>query len=361
MFGQTTTYELTLTKNYVAGWGMVQAVRELIQNALDSDSPFVYEFRANGESEDFYLTSEFATLSPQTLLLGATSKADNADAIGSFGEGYKIALLVLTRLGYEVELRNGDVVWRPRFRFSRQFKEDLLIIEESASTDKTNRGLTFVLRGINPAEREEIVASCLQMQPLVGQLKTTSLGDILLDRPGKLYVGGLHICATELKHGYNIKPEHIRLERDRQTVDNWDLKSITKAMWLETGETAQIVEMIDAGTPDMEYVRYDCPEVVKEACYALFRERHPGALVAESHSEMKELIANGMKEVIIVRSDMYHAVSTSRSYRTEIPAAIRATPHALLRIWLVRHRAHLRTKGIVAFKELMEVSKSWRN
>jgi hypothetical protein len=39
------TYELSLVKTYVASWGLAQAVRELIQNALDSDSPFVYEFK----------------------------------------------------------------------------------------------------------------------------------------------------------------------------------------------------------------------------------------------------------------------------------------------------------------------------
>jgi hypothetical protein len=33
------TYELSLNKGYVAHWGVLEAVRELIQNGLDSDSP----------------------------------------------------------------------------------------------------------------------------------------------------------------------------------------------------------------------------------------------------------------------------------------------------------------------------------
>ena len=98
------TYELSLVKTYVSRWGMAEAVRELIQNALDSESPFIYEFEREADGLwALRLTSEFTVLTPQTLLLGTTSKAEAEDAIGSFGEGYKIAFLVLTRAGYDVE------------------------------------------------------------------------------------------------------------------------------------------------------------------------------------------------------------------------------------------------------------------
>jgi hypothetical protein len=50
----TTTYELSLVKEYVSRWGMKEAVRELIQNALDSASPFVYEF-ITAENNSFAL------------------------------------------------------------------------------------------------------------------------------------------------------------------------------------------------------------------------------------------------------------------------------------------------------------------
>lgn len=79
------SYELPLSRDNVRHWGLKEAVRELIQNALDSESPFEYAF-AQGQ---LFITSRFARLEARTLVLGSTSKSDRDDAIGSFGEGYK--------------------------------------------------------------------------------------------------------------------------------------------------------------------------------------------------------------------------------------------------------------------------------
>lgn len=361
MFG-TKIYELSLVKNYVSHWGMAEAVRELIQNALDSDSPFVYAFqKADDETYSLHLTSEFAKLSPQTLLLGATSKADSKDAIGSFGEGYKIALLVLTRLGYDVDMLNGDVLWKPRFRFNRQFGEELLAIEESQSTTRGNKGLTFMVHGLSGADIEQVKASCIRMQDSIGAIKLTSYGDILLERPGELYVGGLLICKTELKYGYNIKPEFIRLERDRQTVASWDLKSVTRDMWFETKEFDRIAELIEASTPDLEYAEYSCPDMVKEACYQLFRKNNPGALVAGSQSELKKMVEKGLTNTVYVNSGMYHAINTSHSYRTETRELMAVQkPSERLRKWLSENRSEMRSKSIEAFKDLINESEAWK-
>lgn len=361
LFGKV--YELSLIKGYVARWSMPHAVRELIQNALDSDSPFVYEF---AQEEDglwaLRLNSEFATLTPQTLLLGATSKADTEEAIGSFGEGYKIALLVLTREGYDTEVLNGDLLWRPRFRFSRTFGEEILIIEETVAPENTNRGLTFVVHGLDDKAVEEIKSSCLKMQLNVGAIKRTRYGDILLDQPGRLYVGALFICNTELKYGYNLLPKYIQLERDRQTVSTFDLKNVTVKCWFETGEHERVAGMISEEVEDVEYARYDSPELVKEACYRIFRERHPESFIAASPAEAKKMIEDGLVDTVYVGGGMYSAVSESKSYRAERPAFERTgvAPHIALASFLKAHRSEMHTPAIVAFKALiLEAQRKW--
>ena len=356
-------YELSLVKNYVAHWGLAEAVRELLQNALDSASPFVYEFitQEGVDTVSLRLNSEFAILTPQTLLLGATSKAENKDCIGSFGEGYKIALLVLTRMGYDVDMLNGNKLWKPRFKFNAKFGEELLVVEETQLTDKTNKGLTFFVHGLTEEDVQSIVSSCIRMQSHIGAIKQTVYGDILLEQPGALYVGGLFICKTGMHFGYNIKPEHIKLERDRQTVSNWDLKTITKEMWFATKEYDKVAELIETETPDLDYAEYGCPELVKEACYQLFRKKHPGKVIARNNEQMQQLVAKGLT-VYVGGGSYFSTVSESRSYRTENKnVCIVATPQQILKSWLSANRGEMRAKSIESFrKELIEVSNKWK-
>lgn len=347
------TYELPIARSYVRHWGMVEAVRELIQNSIDSDSPFEYQFN----DDTLSIRSRFASLPVSTLLLGATSKADNKEKIGSFGEGYKIALLVLTRLEYDVRVLNGDRVWKPVFKHSRQFDAEVLCIEDSTSQYKTE-GIAFEVSGLSPADIAQIRESCLQMQDSIGEIVTTGYGDILLDRPGRLYVGGLFVCETKLQYGYNVKPEYLRLERDRQTVSSFDLQWLTKNMWFESERYNQIAELIDQEAPDLEYAEHGTPELVKEACYRAFRQKYPGAVVAKDQAELDSLVKRGMTNVV-VHSTFSPIVSSYSGYKSEVvvPSML---PADVMQQWLAKHRKAMRTESIVAFKELIAASRDWR-
>lgn len=352
------SYELSLTRNYVSRWGMPHAVREFIQNALDSESPFIYEFTKDGDSVALRLTSEFTTLAPQTLLLGATSKADSADSIGSFGEGYKIALLVLTRMGYDVELHNGAVLWKPRFRHNAKFGEELLVIDETPLVDRANKGLTVWVRGLSEADEEEIRGCCLRMQASIGQVHTTPTGEILLERSGQLFVGGLFICKTDLHFGYNVKPSFLKLERDRQTVDGFDLKMLVKEMWFATQRWDQIADMISREVPDLEYAEYSAPALVKDACYRHFIERNPGAIAAKSQQELRSLIDQGMTKIVVLNGAYYANVRTSDAYRAR-PEIQVASPRQRLEAWFEDARFHMHDKVKRSFREILDESSNW--
>ncbi len=355
----TKTYDLSLCRNYVSHWGMKQAVRELIQNALDSDSPFVYSFIQEGEAFRFELLSEHATLKPETLLLGATSKAENTDKIGSFGEGYKIALLVLTRLGYDVEIRNGSLHWRPRFRHSRTFNTEVLVIDETGLPER-NKGLTFVVHGLSEGDVAEVRSCCLKMQDEVGEVRRTPKGDILLDRAGELYVGSLFVCTTGLRHSYNIKPEFVRLERDRQTIDSWDLKCITRDMWFDTGEFDRVAKMIEAEVPDVEYAQYSSPEMVRDAVYRLFISKNPpGTLAVKSQAELNEAIKKGLTTTVYVNSGYHSVLTSSAGYRSN-PATRVKTPHNILSEWFEEHRFNMHEKCRGSFRDILDKAKAWK-
>ncbi|WP_460069432.1 hypothetical protein [Pseudomonas sp. H2_E05] len=351
------SYELPLSRDYVRHWGLKEAIRELVQNALDSESPFEYAF-ADGQ---LFITSRFARLEASTLVLGSTSKADRADAIGSFGEGYKIALLVLTRNGYDVKVWNGNKQWVPEFRHSDQFDAEVLCINETLA-HRQNQGVEFVVSGLTEEDETEIRSMCLRMQPPMSDVIGTKYGHILPSRPGKLYVGTLFVCDTDLTYGYDILPEHLQLERDRQTVSGWDLKQVSKNAWIDTGRLDEVAEKIEAGIPDVEYVEYGSTELVREPRYRLFQQKHPGAIAVQSQEELNSLVKQGMTNTVVVRGAYYSQVANSTSYKQQVSHVVAIqTPKAALEEWYRDNKKYMSRLPATSFKELVKRADCWRN
>lgn len=345
-------YELPLTRNYVRHWGIREAVRELLQNALDSSAPLEWAVGTNSLT----ITSRGIKLEPKTLLLGATSKADDPHTIGSFGEGYKIALLVLARDGYRVTVTNSDLLWTSEFKQSRSFGEEVLTIMESKNKEPTV-GLTFHIEGIQPADLDGIIEQTLPMQSGYGEILSTSFGEILLERPKQLYVNGLFVCETEFRHGYNFKPEHLQLERDRQTVSTFNLAWKTKDMWFETEQWEIIVGMMEDECPDTEYADYSMPELLKETCYRHFLQKNPGKLIATSQKELQRKVEAGLTNTVYIGGSYGRTLSNCPEIvSTSTPPA---KPSAVLAEWLSANRKEMRTGSIVNFKALIQAASAW--
>lgn len=357
-------YPLSLTRDYVRNWGLAEAARELIQNSLDSSAPFKYEFKKeNDGSQTLLLTSEDVTLAPHTLLLGATGKKHSSDTIGTFGEGFKLAILVLLRGGYDITILNGDVEWTPKFEFSRSFGYEQLVIQETPLTQIVNTSLIFRVAGLTDEDVEAIRACCLRMQGDVGAIRTTPMGEILLDRPGELYVGDLFVCKVQTDFGYNVLPRYLKLERDRQTVDSWDLKCLTRDMWYATKDYDEIATLIARESPDLSYARYSAPDIVKEACYNHFKEKHPGEVIAETNAQLNELVKQGMT-VYVGGGSYYSTVTESQSYKRDMEKVLpkKQSPAEILENWLRENRKEMRGKAIESFRKeiLQDKALEWK-
>ena len=95
-------YELTISTKYVPDWTYVEAVRELLQNAIDNeavDENNKYEAVYLADEEKLNISNKSSKLTLDTLLLGVSTKRDDNRTIGQHGEGYKIAFMVLAREG----------------------------------------------------------------------------------------------------------------------------------------------------------------------------------------------------------------------------------------------------------------------
>lgn len=259
------TYELSLTSNYVADWDFKMAIRELIQNGVDQETLEPDNvFNIFYENETLRFENLKSKLKINTLLLGRSSKTHDENTVGQFGEGYKISALVLNRLGKTFTVHNygKDEVWTTRFINSRKWHDKILAFDVNESISSRN-GLVIEVGNVIREEYDSIQDIWLGFK---GDYKKidTSKGEILLDESEKnnIYVNGLYIsCSADLQYGYNFKPKYLKLERDRKSCDSFDAKILASEMLNEAFvddkmEPGKIMKMVEDDNEDVEFLKY---------------------------------------------------------------------------------------------------------
>lgn len=221
-------YELTISPSYVSSWTVKEAVRELLQNAIDGEKC--------GHPKSIYydggtleIRSEGVTLEAESLVLGGTSKEGRSDLIGGFHEGMKLAFVVLLREGYTIEIENGGVLWRPSFEVSSTYGVRVLTIEEEDGEEQ-NEDLVFRIGGIAESLYEELRGNFPCIEEDYGEVVECEYGQILLEKSfrGKMFVEGLYIQKDEhFEFGYNFKADVVELDRDRKAINYHELKTLT--------------------------------------------------------------------------------------------------------------------------------------
>lgn len=262
-------YEITISPNYVSNWGINEAIREILQNAIDADKNG-YKKSIYYSGDTLYINNEGISLSAKDLILGCSSKSDQDGMIGKYGEGFKLALVVLLRKGMNVYVDNNDKLWSPSFKVSEQFGTQVLNIEESG--DGRREGLTFV---ISPVD-QQLYNSLLNYFPCIdesfGNVVNCDNGQILLDKQfkGKMYVEGLYIQTDDnFQYGYNFNSDVVELDRDRKAINYYELRALT-AQSIVTAEECN-KEIFDAITKSCVDVR-DIEEVIDEASDEFLKE-----------------------------------------------------------------------------------------
>lgn len=115
---------LSIAKSYVSHWSWWEGIRELLQNAVDTGD---FDVQTTW-SRQIIINSRGGKIPVSALLMGKSGKEDDEDTIGKFGEGMKLAFLVLGRLGADVVVHNDDECWRPSFQYSETFQEECLAV-----------------------------------------------------------------------------------------------------------------------------------------------------------------------------------------------------------------------------------------
>lgn len=289
-------YELTMTTDYVGHWGEWEAVREILQNAIDRGNPVVKQSVAHG----IQIISRGVTLSPRSLLLGYSDKRGDDTKIGQFGEGYKLACLVLCRMGIEVTITNGPKIWTPLIDYSRKYGCDILCIDERINPDEHCNDLIFDI---------DVDPEAINLNKYY--LPTAKPNSILMHRPGQMYVSGLYICTVkDFEHGYNFSPDRVRLGRDRQMLSSFDVSYEAGRIWSDTESTEKIFQMMENDVPDVEYLGSHRHKTCKAVAEHYF-EKHGDTVPCSTQQEIEEC---GGKPYRLVPTALKYLIRKFRSY-----------------------------------------------
>lgn len=309
-------YWTSLYPDYINDWTVPNAIRELVQNCLDDLSTFEYDI----SGDTIELTSKGVELSPATLLMGVSGKRGDPTVVGGKGEGYKDALLVLLRNGHNVTMKNGSKLWTPSFEYSDMFLREVLCVTETELED--NKDLTYIIDGITSELREAIIHDCLYLQGDLGDVREGSIGRVIVDRPNKLYVGGLFVTdITGHKYSYDFHPAHLPLNRDRKSVDSWNLGANTTKLLEEVFPAKAVAEMVRDRVRDTGsyYATVKKQEIAEEAYNLVKEEYGEDVIIAANSDEEKELKKSGYENVETIFDDKYRQlVKSSVEYQSNV-------------------------------------------
>lgn len=254
--------EYPIDKNYVADWGIWEAVREFLQNAMDTKDMYT-EYK-----DGAFIIENSGYLGRETLLFGKSIKSEGSR--GQFGEGMKLAMLVLARMGRGMVVYNGaGEIWTPCFRESENFAgEEIFCIK----VDKNSTGGDGV--------RVEIDVTPGEMCMIRGKwLPDAEYGILEGKRKGVIYVGGLFICTLQgFEYAYNFKPGEITLNRDRDIPSMYDVQGAA----MKVLDDQQLLDLAIDQKADVNQYGYRNAGLAKA-----FIEAYPGTTpvgISEQHS-----------------------------------------------------------------------------
>jgi len=100
---------LSTRETYRSNWGMWEAIRDIVQNALDETEAYTY----GSDDEGTWIADTGTGVSVRDFLYGeAKDKKKPEWARGQFGEGMKIAILTFLREGYQTRIcTSNKEIW----------------------------------------------------------------------------------------------------------------------------------------------------------------------------------------------------------------------------------------------------------
>ena len=308
-------YKLTIDVNYLPSWGQWEAIRELLQNAKDAETQHgasmkvEYKVRRVNKQEvgALVITNDGCTMPLKALLIGNTTKLNDSDTIGQFGEGLKFGMLALLRSGLKIKIRNGSEVWEPRIVYDDDFGTEVLGVEVSTGRKDDNR-VQFEIIGVSKVTYDQAISRCLWLGMTPACVETYS-GQLILDPEyaGKIFVKGIYVCSIEGEFGYNFY--HANVDRDRKMIEDKEYaiqKVLAKAANDSTYGIAvcnHIFDHLKKGSNLTNGIHYQVEsEAIDRIADSFYREYGQGTIPCDTTEEVAELAHLGSRGAVVPRT-----------------------------------------------------------
>lgn len=346
-------FELGMSLDYVSNWGIIEAIREIFQNALDEEiqnPENKWYFNYDESSETLRIGNKLSRLSTQSLLLGCSSKRSDINTIGQHGEGYKVATIVLLRNGCSVRVFNYNEkeIWTAKIIKSRRYKSEIGVFDvDKMGIFKSipENNLVFEISNISKEVYDSIKDRNLWLQDDLGDVYETSCGKVLLDSryEGKIFVKGLYVCSKEqLTYGYDFEPSLISLDRDRGLIDSFNLQYQLGKLLSEIEDADFIKEVKDLW--DGYYIRCfafkdnNSLKSVYDSALADFKRKYgDDAFPCTDTDEFNRLKKRGYN-VAMVSTNEHFYITNSSNY---VSVSVKDTLEKDLSCWLLKAKSYL--------------------
>jgi hypothetical protein len=235
-----------ISPDYVRSWTPVRALCELIANALDED-PHVNVVWADGI---LTIADDGPGIPQEGLVLGYSDKTDRQ--IGQFGEGEKLACLVLARSPHigAVHCETVGYGFTPAVERRRLLEGNIpsrsangteILVLHLAGNNRT-RGTVITVACPQDLAEEAIARFRVLTEP--GYTPPAAPGTcVLTGEPGRVWIGGVLVTTVPgLLASYDLPLQDKALQnRDRTVVEAGALRDAVRAI-LAASEDRQVID-----------------------------------------------------------------------------------------------------------------------
>lgn len=238
-----------ISEDYASHWQRKDAIRELIANSLDVGDTI----RITHNGKEGRISDNGTGLMKKHLIFGISQK--ESTAIGKFGEGMKMACLVLARTGSPVKIESVGFTYEAKMEYNQEFGAKLLVILYTKNARTKGTSIVFDCK-----EQELEDAKSLFVRFKSSRKKPIAEREMEVytepEERGQIYVNGLKTTKLDTMFGYNVKNKELVNTRDRNNVDIQRLQKEIQGLLCYTKNEEIIEAYLTAWKKRASYLEY---------------------------------------------------------------------------------------------------------